>query len=799
MAASSQQTSTSKVTLPSLKQYPALVRSWLKLPDKEKLSIAREWAREDLYFLLRFLLRRTDCEREWVFDRCREVQESPYGNLDLWARFHYKSTIITFGHTIQEILRNPEITIGIFSHTRPIAKAFLRQIKREFEQNDWLKACFPDVLYADPAKQSPKWSEDDGLIVRRDGNPKECTLEAWGLVDGMPVGKHFNVLKYDDIVTKDSVTNPEMIAKTTDALRLSYALGSEECDKAMIGTRYNMADSYDTVLKDGTFRPRIYPATHDGTYDGKPVLISQERLDGLKVDMADYIFACHCAGTKVLMADWSYKNIEDIEAGESVVGFNLGAGKGKKPKLVATKVIASHKRRSEANRYTLEGGATVSCTPDHKWWTKHSGRDHHRVYAPLGNLKGKNLNRLARISNCQTHEPQSLEEHKKWAYLSGLMDGEGTVGNRGQVVITQSHEHNPEICERLVSVLNDLRVPFSTYVRPAHTRGRKNSKASTLFILRGGRSMKHRLLLNGDPAKRAKLTASLYGHLGGKSETVVDRVLSFEALGEQDVYNIQTETGNYIAGGYASKNCQMLLSPIAGSEHMFDINDLETYEVRPHTLNAYLLIDPARSRKKDSANTAMVVLGMDYAGNKYLLDGVNHRMDLQERWQWLRTLYLKWIREPGIQSVKVGYEKFGALADLDYFQEKMNVEKLSIPIEELAWPKEGDGSKIDRVQRLGPDIRSHRFYLPHPTTEETLSADQRKMTMQGAGYRVSSRIRRKDSEGNLYDVAEQLKLQIHYFPFGGLKDLVDAASRIYDIEATVPVYIEESSLEPEFL
>jgi hypothetical protein len=223
-----------------------------------------------------------------------------------------------------------------------------------------------------------------------------------------------------------------------------------------------------------------------------------------------------------------------------------------------------------------------------------------------------------------------------------------------------------------------------------------------------------------------------------------------------------------------------------------------TYEVRPHTLNAYLLIDPARSRKKDSANTAMVVMGMDYAGNKYLLDGVNHRMDLQERWEWMKNLYVKWVREPGIQTVKVGYEKFGAQADLDYFKEKMAVERISLPIDELAWPREGDGSKIDRVQRLGPDIRSNRLYLPYPTTDKTMTADQTKMKNMGAGYRISSRIRRKDSDGNLYDVAEQMKLQIHYFPFGGLKDLVDAASRIYDMEAVPPVYIEQSSLEPEF-
>src|SRR5690606_16861901 len=110
---------------------------------------------------------------------------APDGFLDLWAREHYKSTIITFGLTVQDILRShgadledpPELTIGIFSHTRPIAKSFLRQIKQEFEGNSKLKALFPDVLYANPHRDSPKWSEDDGIVVKRKSNRREATVE----------------------------------------------------------------------------------------------------------------------------------------------------------------------------------------------------------------------------------------------------------------------------------------------------------------------------------------------------------------------------------------------------------------------------------------------------------------------------------------------------------------------------------------------------------------------------------------------------------------------------------------------
>lgn len=516
--------------------FSELLDVWDQWDDKGRDADARAaLCLEDRYYLLINVLHRMDAWNPWVYARCREVEAAPDGYLDIWAREHYKSTIITFAGIIQEILRDSEITVGIFSHTKPIAKAFLAQIKREFETNEDLKALFPDVLYENPEKESPSWSLDAGIIVKRQSNPKEATVEAHGLVDGQPTSRHFKLMDFDDVVTLESVNTPEQIQKTTEAWSMADNLGSAGGRKWHVGTRYHYADTYAEILKRGACLPRIHAATDNGEPDGNPVLFTP--------------------------AVWAKKKRDQLES-------------------------------------------TIAC--------------------------------------------------------------------------------------------------------------------------------------------------------------------------------------------------QMLCNPLAGTQRMFDVRDLQVYEVRPLTLMAYLLIDPARSIKKDSAHTAMVVLGIDAAGNKYLLDGVDHKMDLMERWKWMRDLWNKWRNEPGIMGIHVGYERFGAIADLDYFRERQRIEKLSFEIIELEWPREGPGSKTDRVQRLVPDIRGHRFYLPYPTEDGRLTSLQRRMADQGYEYRISQKIQRKDETETVYDLAERFKLQVSYFPFGGLKDIVDAVSRIYDIDPVTPEHVDTTSLEPEY-
>jgi hypothetical protein len=499
----------------------------------------------DRFYLLTHLLHRPDAINPWLYERCREVEAEPDECLDLWARFHYKSTIITFAGIIQEILIDPEITIAILCYVKSLSSKMLGQIKSEFENNEELKQTYSDVLWQNPrldaTREGCSWTQYR-IDVKRKTNPKEGTLEAHGLTDGMPTGAHFALRVYDDVVVRESTTSPEMVAKTTECWELSDNLKSSHSRRRWhIGTRYSFADTYGEILERGILKPRIYPATDDGTPNGKPVFLS----------------------------------------------------------------------------------------------------------------------------------PDLWEETK----------------------ITQ----------------------------------------------------------------RTTLSA------------------------------------------------QMLQNPSAGNEAMFKKEELRFIDIRPGTLNVYIMVDPASSKKKGSDRTAMAVIGVDALLNKYLLDGYCHKMSLPERWVALSQLRKHWLRQPGVQGLFVGYERFGMRSDLEHFEEKMQAPGGEhFEIKELSWPQDTPAAKADRIQRLVPDFGYGKFFLPAIVTQQVdgkavpaESTNQRRCRENGEAYKILKPTKRRDHEGNVYSLNKMLLDEYLVYPFSKHDDFLDCVSRLYDMEYKAPIIVDQSSCEPE--
>ncbi len=294
--------------LKSKENYIELIKELGKLEESERNQVIRHLCLTDLYFLAFFVLDQQFYYHDFAFDLCKRVSENPW-QLWLVARGHLKSLTITVAHNIQLILQNPDIAIAIPSYNLKTAKSFVRQIKLIMEGNALLKAMFPEILYDNPATQSPKWSEQEGLVVKRKTTRKEPTVMGFGLVDGQATGYHFDVLSFDDVVTQDSVTSPEMIAKTTERWQLADNIGMPTTLKKYCGTRYHYFDSYVEVQK--VTPTTIIPATDNGEMNGNPVFLSREELDRKLKEQGRYVFSAQMLLKPVAKEDQTFK-LEDF-------------------------------------------------------------------------------------------------------------------------------------------------------------------------------------------------------------------------------------------------------------------------------------------------------------------------------------------------------------------------------------------------------------------------------------------------------------------------------------------------------
>lgn len=269
----------------------------IKLGKLDEKKALRWLMKNDLWALVFFGFRcHTDkitANHPFVVDAAREVQFGPKTDtVDLWGREHLKSTIINEGENIQDIFNNPEERICIYSYNKSTAQVFLKNIRSHLETNEFFLWLFPDILWAD-TKESPQWN-DDGIIVRRKGKLRECTVEAWGLTEGQPTARHFTKRVYDDIETQEIADSPSLSQKVKDRFDMSENTGSEGGRRRVIGTFYehNAPLVYICNQKGVDGKPvwkiRKKPSTVDGKFNGAGVFLSDDRLNKLRVNRKQF-------------------------------------------------------------------------------------------------------------------------------------------------------------------------------------------------------------------------------------------------------------------------------------------------------------------------------------------------------------------------------------------------------------------------------------------------------------------------------------------------------------------------------
>lgn len=251
---------------------------------------------------------------------------------------------------------------------------------------------------------------------------------------------------------------------------------------------------------------------------------------------------CNTPEAPIWMADGSFKPLGEIRVGDEVAGWIVG-GRQKKRTLARSTVVAKQRRASDIVKVTMESGHVFRCTPDHQWLRQRrltmSRGSKHYSYQWQTPKVGRELVRVIEKPKELTH---ALQVEAAW--LGGIWDGEGSLANAGRsrITIAQSVKKNPEVCARIESSLKALGFAYTVQRRP---------DGMHCYMLTGDKQTRVNFAHWCRPAKAHRFAHSVLRSRFGKG----DRILKVEPDGRGHVISMETTTGNYVAWGYASKNC----------------------------------------------------------------------------------------------------------------------------------------------------------------------------------------------------------------------------------------------------
>ena len=275
---------------------------------------------------------------------------------------------------------------------------------------------------------------------------------------------------------------------------------------------------------------------------------------------------CNPPEAPIWMGDLAFKPLGDIRIGDQIIGWEKQFH-GTKRKvtsrrtayardtLVRTRVVATQRRRSPLVRVIFESGRELRCTPDH-WWSNGNGGG--RLYDKFRKKDGT-VSRYSRkpwvhaevgktlsfVVDPFDAPPSGTEFLRGW--LAGMYDGEGSHYRISQYAVA-----NPLVHAQLHAALATLGIE--------HTMDDKGA------YLTGGRRGWLRFLQWCPPHKQQYLQQ----HILGANFRQADKVVAVIPDAAGEVVSLQTETGNYVAWGYASKNCQ-IIRPDRGISPMYPL------------------------------------------------------------------------------------------------------------------------------------------------------------------------------------------------------------------------------------
>lgn len=603
--------------------------------------------------------------------------------------------------------RNPNKEVITASNTEDLAKDFGRKA-REIVAEPLYNSIFNIGLKQDE-KSASKWRTSSGGSYTSVG------------IGGTITGRGAHLLIIDDpIKNAEDAQSVLFRNKQWDWYRsVAYTRLMKNASVIIILTRWHTDDIAGRLLEqaeEGGDKWHIikFPAIaeEDEKFRKKGEALWQsefplKKILEIKRVVGPYVFSCTPKETPILMADWTFKRIEDVRPGDMIMGFELGSQKNRSH-LKKTIVKRTFTKMDTVYDMEMESGRTIRCTKDHRWFTgRKEGRD------AKGNYKGRKQYAPAKIGSKLRFsiEPVFKEDLKNpldWAYLSAMIDGEGHIGKNTLTLCQSAEGNNLKVSERIIATLKKLGIDYNeSYLK----REKYTWRDIYNWQIRNPRDIYTKLLAFGMCAKENQIQKRLYERVG-KLTREQDKVIDIKNPKEEQVYALETGTGNYIAWGYLSSNSLYQQEPITNESQLFSdswFKYRDACDVDALSTRNFLTIDTAVSQ----TNTA------DYTGF------CDNRVDAQNFWNlsaWRERINPKdlldklFFLHQNNRYEKIGIEKTMYTQVIQPFlDEEMRKRNQFLPIVEL---QHGGVRKEERIKWLIARYSSGSIYHIRGKTQD---------------------------------------------------------------------------------
>lgn len=158
----------------------------------------------------------------------------------LVPRGHLKTSVITKGFTIQQVLRNPNVRVLIANQVWDKAREMLYEIKQMLHDKSDLPKIFGEFV-------SDRWREDDIVVKQRTKALAAPTIGTSG-VEAELTSSHYDVIILDDLQGMQNYQTPEQREKVKRYYRSMMDLLEPGGLLIVIGTRWHLDDVYQYII-----------------------------------------------------------------------------------------------------------------------------------------------------------------------------------------------------------------------------------------------------------------------------------------------------------------------------------------------------------------------------------------------------------------------------------------------------------------------------------------------------------------------------------------------------------------------